>query len=126
MKWYLDVLKKYAVFSGRARRKEYWMFQLFNALVMLVLGIITMSMAGGDSSPVFMIVLMALYSLFILLPSLGVTIRRLHDVGKSGAWIFIVLVPIIGEIWFFILLLTGGQPGVNQYGVNPKEGGTAE
>ncbi|WP_327382216.1 DUF805 domain-containing protein [Streptomyces sp. NBC_01207] len=113
MNHYTDVLKKYAVFSGRARRQEYWMFFLFNlaaAIILLILdGVL-------GTSPL----LYSLYLLAILLPALGVTIRRLHDTGKSGWWIFIVLVPVVGFIWFIVLLATAGQTQPNEYGADPK------
>ncbi|MDL2254933.1 DUF805 domain-containing protein [Bacteroidales bacterium OttesenSCG-928-J16] len=128
MKWYLDVLKKYAVFSGRARRKEYWMFLLFNALIcgaISILGLI-IGLSGSGAGAIITYVLLGLYSLLIIIPSLAVVVRRLHDVGKSGAMILIVLIPAIGQIWFLILMLTGGQPGANQYGADPKEIKTAE
>jgi uncharacterized membrane protein YhaH (DUF805 family) len=114
MDWYLSVLKKYAVFDGRARRKEYWMFFLINLIFMGCTGVIdyllgTKEMIGG------------LYSLVVLLPGIGVGIRRLHDIGKSGWFILINLIPIIGVIWFLILMCRDGDLGDNKYGINPKE-----
>ncbi|HEY8985897.1 MAG TPA: DUF805 domain-containing protein, partial [Streptomyces sp.] len=88
MQWYLDVLKKYAVFSGRARRQEYWMFALFNIVISIVLSIIGSVLDLG--------ILSIIYSLAVLLPSLGVSVRRLHDTGKSGWWILIALIPLAG------------------------------
>jgi uncharacterized membrane protein YhaH (DUF805 family) len=115
MNWYLKVLKQYADFSGRARRTEYWMFVLFNMIVLIALMILA-SLLGTIGG-----VLYVLYALAVLVPNLAVAVRRLHDIGKSGAWIFISLVPLIGGIWLLILLATGGQPGANQYGPDPKE-----
>ncbi|MGB8215285.1 MAG: DUF805 domain-containing protein [Anaerolineales bacterium] len=128
MSWYIAVLKKYAVLSGRARRKEYWMFYLFNLIIAIVIGVIvgiatSMDANNGTSLAPIFTVLSYLYSFAILLPSLGVTVRRLHDIGKSGWWIFISLIPIIGDIWLLVLLCTDSQPGTNQYGPNPKEDG---
>lgn len=114
MSWYLGVLKKYAVFSGRARRKEYWMFSLFNFIFTLIAVILDTALSTGG-------VVYVLYYLGILLPTLAVTVRRLHDVGKSGWFIFIGLIPIIGAIWLLILTLSEGKPGYNKYGPNPKE-----
>ncbi len=119
MNWYLDVLKKYAVFTGRARRKEFWMFVLFNVIISLILNLIdgflgTGFEAGGG-------IISGLYALAILLPSIGVAIRRLHDIGKSGWWIFISLIPLIGGIWLLVLYCTDSEPGENQYGPNPKD-----
>ncbi|MFA7763731.1 DUF805 domain-containing protein [Streptomyces sp. NPDC048723] len=113
MNHYLDVLKKYAVFSGRARRQEYWMFFLFNMAAAIVLMILD-GVLG--TSPV----LYSIYVLAVLLPNLGVTIRRLHDTGKSGWWILINLVPFVGFIWFIVLVATAGQQQPNQYGPDPK------
>ncbi|MFF4423132.1 DUF805 domain-containing protein [Streptomyces sp. NPDC001549] len=113
MNHYLDVLKKYAVFSGRARRQEYWMFFLFNMAAAIILMILD-GVLG--TSPV----LYSIYVVAVLLPNLGVTIRRLHDTGKSGWWILINLVPFVGFIWFIVLVATAGQQQQNQYGPDPK------
>jgi uncharacterized membrane protein YhaH (DUF805 family) len=114
MRWYLDVLRKYAVFSGRARRMEYWMFVLFNLIIALVLGAID-GLLGIQG------VLGGLYSLAVLIPSLAVAVRRLHDTNRSGWWILINLIPVIGWIIFIIFAVQDSQPGPNQYGPNPKE-----
>ena len=116
MHWYLDVLRKYAVFSGRARRMEYWMFVLINLIIALVLGAIE-GLLGIQA------VLGGLYSLAVLLPSLAVAVRRLHDTTRSGWWILINLIPLIGWIIFIIFAVQDSQPGPNQYGPNPKEAG---
>ena len=120
MSWYLAVLKKYAVFSGRARRKEFWMFALFNFLFAIVFGyldrLLGTEMEGGRVG-----LLGGIYALVVLLPWLAVSIRRLHDTGKRGWWFLVVLIPVIGGIWLFFLLVTDSQPGANQYGPNPKE-----
>jgi uncharacterized membrane protein YhaH (DUF805 family) len=125
MSWYISVLKKYAVFSGRARRKEFWMFVLFNIIFSIVatlldrvLGTRVGEMGNGWIS--------ILYSLAVLIPSLAVAVRRLHDIGKSGWWLLISLIPLIGAIWLLILYIKDGQPGDNQYGPNPKGVGLAE
>lgn len=120
MNWYIKVLKQYADFSGRARRKEYWMFVLFNIIFGLVLGFID-GMIGAYDSQTSYGVLGGLYTLAVLIPSLAVTVRRLHDVGKSGWMYFIILIPFIGAIWLLVLMLTDGNSGVNEYGPNPKE-----
>lgn len=113
MEWYLKVLKNYVGFSGRARRKEYWMFYLFNAIAMIILSIVD-NVLG--TYPLFY----GLYSLAILLPSLAVAFRRLHDIGRSGAWILIGLIPFIGAIILLVFACTDSQPDDNQYGPNPK------
>lgn len=115
----MAVLKKYATFSGRARRKEYWMFQLFNMIIIAVL--YTLAIATGETIGSLFMVIYSLYALGVLLPSLAVTIRRLHDIGKSGSWFFISFVPFIGGIWLLILTCTEGNSGENSYGSDPKE-----
>ncbi|MFB6824746.1 DUF805 domain-containing protein [Streptomyces virginiae] len=113
MNHYTDVLKKYAVFSGRARRQEYWMFTLFQVAIAIVLMILD-SLLGTYP------LLVGLYFLGTFVPSLAVTVRRLHDLGKSGAWYFIAFVPFIGGIWLLVLTATAGQQQQNQYGPDPK------
>ena len=129
MEWYLGVLKKYAVFDGRARRKEYWMFLLFHTMVVVALlivnAIIISSVSESTLAQVAVVLPITVYMLGVLCPALGVTIRRLHDTGKSGWWIFISLVPIIGGLWFLYLMVIDGTPGDNQYGPSPKAGTTA-
>ena len=120
MKWYLKVFKQYADFSGRARRKEYWMFILFN-LIFLVCAAILDNLLGltfGENSPYGFLYLV--YALLVFIPGLAVAVRRLHDVGKSGWWYFIALIPIIGGIWLLILFCTEGISGSNEYGPDPK------
>ncbi|MFC5468225.1 DUF805 domain-containing protein [Cohnella suwonensis] len=112
MEWYVKVLQNYAVFQGRARRKEYWMFVLVNVIISIVLGIVE-AIVGVDS------LLSGLYSLAIIVPSLAVGARRLHDIGKSGWWQLIGLIPIIGLIILLIFYCTDSV-GDNQYGPNPK------
>ncbi|MFD9395975.1 DUF805 domain-containing protein [Streptomyces sp. NPDC060000] len=112
MHWYVDVLKKYAVFSGRARRQEYWMFTLINVIISIVLAII--DAAIGSS------ILGIVYTLAVLLPALGVAVRRLHDTGRSGGWIFIALIPLVGTIILIVFLASEGKQEPNQYGPNPK------
>ncbi len=118
MNWYLEVLRKYAVFSGRARRKEYWMFALFNFIFAIIAGIIDRVLGFGKefgTGPVYI-----LYALAVLVPSLAVSFRRLHDIGKSGWYLLINFIPLIGFIWYLILMSTDSKPGGNQYGPNPK------
>ena len=116
MKWYLKVVKdNYANFNGRARRKELWMFVLFNMLISLALQIVV-----GMISPEAMLVAVGLYSLAVIVPSIAVAVRRLHDVGKSGWWYFIALVPLIGSIWLLVLFVTDGNKGANEFGEDPK------
>jgi len=118
MSYYVAVLKKYAVFSGRARRKEYWMFVLLNAIigiiVMLLDNAIGIGFSGTNYGPISMI-----YSLALFLPSLAVTIRRLHDLDKSGFWVLIELIPVVGAIWLFVMLCFRGTDGENRFGPDP-------
>ena len=120
MNWYLKVLKQYADFSGRARRKEYWMFVLFNMIFAIVAAILDnvlgIAMEGTGYGPLY-----GIYALAVLIPGLAVAVRRLHDVGKSGWLILITLIPLIGAIWLLVLLVTDSHLGENQYGQNSKE-----
>lgn len=123
MSWYLEALKKYAVFHGRSRRAEYWYFVLFNLIVAIVLAAID-SLLGTFSSAQNIGLLSGIYSLAVLIPTLAVTFRRLHDIDRSGWWILINLVPLIGTIVLLVFALMDGTPGDNRYGPNPK-GATA-
>ncbi len=114
MNWYLEVLKKYAVFSGRARRKEYWMFFLFNIIIAFLLGFVE-GLAGSPG------VIGMLYSLAVLIPGTAVSVRRLHDTDRSGWWLLITFVPLIGAIVLLVFMIQDSNPGQNQYGENPKE-----
>ena len=118
MHWYLDVLKKYAVFNERARRKEYWMFFLFNIIICFVLGFVEglLGIAAGSGTGVLSI----LYVLAVLIPGIAVSVRRLHDTNRSGWWLLIGLVPLIGSIVLLVFMVQDSQPGENQYGPNPK------
>jgi uncharacterized membrane protein YhaH (DUF805 family) len=116
MEWYLMVWKKYAQFNGRSRRKEYWMFFLFNTLVGILLSAAGVAVKlGMISAGLYFIYLMA-----VLVPSLAVSVRRLHDLGKSGWLLLIVLIPIVGPLILLVMMALEGNPGANQYGPNPK------
>jgi len=120
MNWYLAVLRNYAGFSGRARRTEYWMFVLFN-IIFCIAAIVLDNIVGTAIDGVGYGLFYILYALALFIPALAVAVRRLHDVGKSGWWIFIALIPIVGAIWLLVLYATDSQPGDNEYGPNPKE-----
>lgn len=120
MNWYLKVIKNYVGFSGRARRKEYWMYTLFS-LIFYIIAAILDNILGTAIQGVGYGLFYILYLLATLLPSLAVAIRRLHDVGKSGWMIFISIIPIIGAIWLLVLMVMDSKPGENKYGPNPKE-----
>lgn len=109
--------KNYANFNGRASRSMYWWTVLFNALCGFVLGIV-LGLLGVDSQVVD--VCSGVLGLAFLLPSLSVAVRRLHDVGKGGGWIFIGLIPLVGSIWLLVLYLTPGDYDDNRFGSNPE------
>lgn len=113
MNWYIGCWKKYVEFSGRARRKEYWMFVLFNFLASIAAGIVDGILGTALISGV--------YSLAAILPGLAVGVRRLHDTGRSGWWVLISLVPIIGIIVLLVFLCMDSEPGANRFGANPKD-----
>jgi uncharacterized membrane protein YhaH (DUF805 family) len=112
MNWYVEVLKKYAVFNGRARRKEYWMFTLFSVIISIVLAILD-AVIGTKA-------LELIYLILTVLPTLGVTVRRLHDTDRTGWWVLIGLIPLIGYIVLLVFLVTDGTPGQNKHGAPPK------
>ncbi len=114
MNWYLDVLKKYAVFGGRARRKEYWLFVLVSAFIVFALWFLE-ALVGGPG------VLGTFYGLAVLIPGLAVAVIRLHDTDRSGWWLLIVLVPLIGAIVLLVFMLLDGNPHENQYGADQKQ-----
>lgn len=114
-KWFMTaVMNHYADFNGRARRKEYWRFVLIQFVVSIVLSIID-SIIGIQ-------ILSGIWGLALLCPGVAVGIRRLHDIGKSGWWMLVALVPLLGAIYLIYLLVQDSQPGDNQYGPNPKAG----
>ncbi len=120
MNWYIKVLKQYADFSGRARRKEYWMFALFN-MIFTIGAIFTDNILGLAMEEIGYGPIYGLYTVVMIIPSLAVAVRRLHDTGKSGWMILIAFIPLIGAIWLFVLMVTEGDSGANEYGPNPKE-----
>lgn len=114
MEQYLSTFKKYVEFDGRATRSEYWTFVLVNMVIGSLLGMI--SPMVGDSSGL----LGSLFSLLVFLPSVAVGVRRLHDLGKSGWMMLLMLLPVIGWLWLLILFVLAGQAGENAYGPDPK------
>ncbi|NJM32735.1 MAG: DUF805 domain-containing protein [Limnobacter sp.] len=120
MNWYLEVLRKYAKFSGRARRREYWQFVLFNLLALL--GLLIVDLLLNETLPAWGgLFLVLAYSAFTLIPSLAVNVRRLHDVGLNGYWIFLAIIPVLGSLLLLIFMIKNSQPGSNRFGPNPKE-----
>ena len=119
---YKSVLtKKYADFTGRARRAEYWWFVLINFVVIFSLLVLTIILSGSNDSLTGLGgIIYAVYALGVILPSLAVTVRRLHDTGKSGWMLLIGLIPFVGPIILLVFYFTDGEPGANQYGPSPK------
>ncbi|HMM04348.1 MAG: DUF805 domain-containing protein [Dysgonomonas sp.] len=122
MEWFLKVVKEhYADFNGRARRKEFWMYYLFYVIGIIALEIIALIlMSISDVLGGIVFGIMGLAVLGLIIPTLAVGARRLHDVGKSGWMLLVSLIPVIGGIWLLILLITEGEKGDNQYGPDPK------
>ncbi len=118
MNWYLMALKKYATFSGRAQRSEYWFFILFYLIGFILLAVID-GIIGTLSPEVGIGILSGIFMLIHILPSIGVSVRRLHDIGKSGWWYFLVIIPLVGPIVLLIFMATDSKED-NQYGPNPK------
>lgn len=115
MNWYLKVVRdNYANFNGRARRMEYWMFFLINFLIGIGIGIVEYILGTNFLGIV--------YSLIVLIPGIAVAVRRLHDTGRSGWFLLLTLIPIVGLI-VLVFMFTDGTPGENEYGPNPKEFG---
>lgn len=120
--YYLKCLKNYANFNGRARRKEYWSFFLFNFLVSFVLQLLMIfaEFEYLDGLYILAYILLLIFGLGVILPGIAVTVRRLHDIGKGGEWIFLGLVPIVGGIVLFIWFLKEGEPTQNRFGDKTK------
>jgi uncharacterized membrane protein YhaH (DUF805 family) len=113
MNWYLEVFEKFDDFKGRTRRKEYWYFNLINLLIVLVLW-------GASTQWGIILVLFFIYDLVVGIPALAVGVRRLHDSGKSGYWLFIGLVPILGSLAIIYFMIQPSQPQENKYGPVPE------
>ena len=137
MEWMLMPLRRYADFSGRSRRKEYWMFTLF--ILLVYVGLITLLAVGGGLSGMFdptasggagitalggtVLALFGLFVLAILIPTIAVQVRRMHDQDKSGWWVIIAYIPVvnyIGGIVLFVFMCIEGTRGENRYGPDPK------
>lgn len=113
MDWYIKVLKQYVDFNGRARRTEYWMFVLFNFIIAFVLGLVDGLVGTGG-------ILGTVYGLAVLLPGIAVGARRLHDVGRTGWWLLIGLIPLLGFLVLIFFFVQDSHEGDNEYGANPK------
>lgn len=124
MQWYLHALRNYAVFSGRARRREYGIFELMNAAIGIALFVLAVEL--GKAGYPYFLSLPFLYIVATTIPSLSSLIRRLHDTGRSGWWFWISLIPLFGPISLLIFTVEDSQPGENRYGPNPKRQPAAE
>ena len=113
MNGYLATLKKYADFSGRARRTEYWLFVLFSMVIAMVLGVVDYVLGSPG-------IVGLLFALAILIPGIAVAVRRLHDTDRSGWWLLIAFVPIVGTIVLLVFLLLDSNSGENRFGSSPK------
>jgi uncharacterized membrane protein YhaH (DUF805 family) len=121
MEWAIMPLKRYAEFSGRTRRKEYWLFLLLTIGLGIVAGIIDRALLGATAyGPVT-----AILYLGLLVPSIAVSIRRLHDTDRSGWWLLIALIPLVGAIILIVFYATDGTKGSNRFGADPKTGDPA-
>ena len=116
MDWYLQVLSKYADFSGRATRSEFWWFALYNLLIAIGLAIAEFVLGLGQ-------LLSVIYGVAIFIPNWAVSVRRLHDTDHSGWWLLIGIVPLVGAIILFIFYISDSSPGPNDYGSSPKQSG---
>ena len=119
MEWYIKVLKQFSDFETRARRKEYWMFTLFSVIISSILTLIDNNLGTAVNTGTGL--LSGIYSLIILVPTLAVGVRRLHDVGKSGWMLLVALIPLIGVIWILILFCKDSHLEENKWGANPKK-----
>lgn len=119
MNWFLRALNKYADFTGRAQRAEYWYFVLFYVLIYVVLAFID-GVTGTYNAGAGMGILSGIFILAILIPSLSVSVRRLHDIDRTGWWLLIGFIPLIGGLVLFIFTVMDGTKGENTYGPDPK------
>ena len=119
MQWFMTVLQKWSDFSGRARRREYWFFALFYLLIYIALTVVDM-LTGLLNAATGVGVLGGLFALAMLIPGLAVGVRRLHDTDRSGWWLLLALIPVIGTIVVLVFYLLDSQPGDNRFGPNPK------
>lgn len=120
MHWVQTVLKKYAVFGGRAQRAEYWYFMLFYVVAYVVLGLLDGSLTRPPEESGTGL-LTGVFALALLIPSLAVSVRRLHDTDRSGWWLLLILVPLIGAIVLLVFTIQDGTQGDNRFGPDPKQ-----
>ena len=119
MSWFLMALSKYATFSGRSQRSEFWFFLLSYVLLFVGLAIID-GMLGFFDEEEDIGLLSSLFAVAMFVPSLAVSVRRLHDTGRFGWWVLVAFVPVVGSIVMLLFAAEDSQPGANAYGPNPK------
>ena len=122
---YFTVLKKFAKFSGRSRMSEFWIFTLIN-FVFLIFAMILDNVIGILLNPIPFGAFFIIYNLLVFLPELALFVRRMHDVGKSGWFVLLSFIPLIGTVWLLALCITEGNPGENKYGPDPKAFSTVQ
>lgn len=124
MHWFFDGLKKFAQFNGRAGREEFWMFQLVHLIITSILIVVLFFFMNyqnfTQTSWLVGLGVLYMYGISVFLPNLGLMVRRLHDIGKSGWWCLLSLIPLVGILWLVVLLIADSQPGANPYGPSPK------
>ncbi|MGX1264359.1 uncharacterized membrane protein YhaH (DUF805 family) [Rossellomorea marisflavi] len=127
MSWFLKGLKQYADFGGRARRKEYWLFNLFSFIFGMLFVFLWLlgDIIDSPALTIFGFILLGIYYLALIVPSLAVTVRRLHDTGRSGFWYFISFVPFAGGIILFVFCCLDSENANNQWGSNPENSDSA-
>ncbi len=129
MNYYIQVWKKFAQFEGRARRSEYWYFALFHFMIVFGYVLLLALVTGGfqdDAPPLLLMIPLGLYVLASIIPGIAVTVRRLHDIGKSGWWYLINFIPYVGGIVLLIFCVQNSEHGPNKWGPNPKGLGNHE
>jgi uncharacterized membrane protein YhaH (DUF805 family) len=124
MKWYLHALRKYAVFTGRARRREFWIFELMNSAITLALFVLAVIL--GKAGYPYFLSLPFLYTAATTVPSLSSLVRRLHDTNRSGWWLLVSVLPVVGTLILLRITVTDSDPGENRFGPNPKRQPTME
>lgn len=119
MNYFVECMKKYATFSGRARRKEYWIFCVCYVAIIFIAAIVDGMMSGSNPKDMSSI-MTSLASLALFLPSLAVSVRRLHDTDRSGWWVLVNFIPLIGQLVWFVFVCLEGTKGDNRFGEDPK------
>lgn len=109
------IINKYALFNGRANKTEFWQYILVYLLIGVVFSVLMNLLAGVSTLRIIFMILYIIITLALLIPTLAVGVRRMHDIGKGGGWIFINLIPFIGTIWFLVLAIKESEPGTNQF-----------